>query len=102
MTIGVVGRKAGMTRVFTEEGESIPVTVVSVEPNRVTQVKTVESDGYDAIQVTAGSVKANRVAPDAEVGQDCDQRRWRLRLTQRLGLDRHRHWWIYRISAGYR
>jgi large subunit ribosomal protein L3 len=62
MTIGVVGRKAGMTRVFTEEGESIPVTVVSVEPNRVTQVKTVESDGYDAIQVTAGSVKANRVA----------------------------------------
>ena len=48
MTIGVVGRKAGMTRVFTDDGVSIPVTVVEVEPNRVTQVKTIESDGYRA------------------------------------------------------
>jgi large subunit ribosomal protein L3 len=48
MTIGVVGRKTGMTRVFTEEGVSVPVTVVQVEPNRVSQVKTVETDGYQA------------------------------------------------------
>lgn len=58
MTIGVVGRKAGMTRVFTEEGVSVPVTVVQVEPNRVSQVKTVETDGYQAIQVTVGERRA--------------------------------------------
>ena len=58
MTIGVVGRKAGMTRVFTEEGVSVPVTVLQVEPNRVSQVKTVETDGYQAIQVTVGERRA--------------------------------------------
>ena len=58
MTIGVVGRKTGMTRVFTEEGVSVPVTVVEVEPNRVSQVKTVETDGYQAIQVTVGERRA--------------------------------------------
>ena len=58
MTIGVVGRKTGMTRVFTEEGVSVPVTVVQVEPNRVSQVKTVETDGYQAIQVTVGERRA--------------------------------------------
>mgnify|MGYP001100383021 FL=1 len=58
MTIGVVGRKTGMTRVFTEDGVSIPVTVVQVEPNRVSQVKTVETDGYQAIQVTVGERRA--------------------------------------------
>lgn len=52
MTIGVVGRKAGMTRIFTEDGASIPVTVIEVEPNRVTQVKSLETDGYSALQVT--------------------------------------------------
>ena len=52
MSIGLVGRKSGMTRVFTEEGTSVPVTVVEVQPNRVTQVKTPEVDGYSAIQVT--------------------------------------------------
>ena len=59
--IGLIGRKEGMTRVFTEDGVSIPVTVVEVEANRVSQVKTLETDGYAAIQVTAGSKKANRV-----------------------------------------
>jgi large subunit ribosomal protein L3 len=54
MTIGVVGRKRGMTRVFTEAGETIPVTVVEVLPNRVTQVKSVDKDGYRAVQVTYG------------------------------------------------
>ncbi len=58
MTIGVVGRKTGMTRVFTEDGVSVPVTVVQVEPNRVSQVKTVETDGYQAIQVTVGERRA--------------------------------------------
>jgi len=61
MTIGVVGRKAGMTRVFTDDGVSIPVTVVEVDPNRVTQVKTIESDGYRAVQVTTGSRRPSRV-----------------------------------------
>ena len=58
MTIGVVGRKTGMTRIFTEDGVSVPVTVVQVEPNRVSQVKTVERDGYQAIQVTVGERRA--------------------------------------------
>ncbi|MBQ86552.1 MAG: 50S ribosomal protein L3 [Gammaproteobacteria bacterium] len=62
MSIGLVGRKSGMTRVFTEEGNSVPVTVVEVQPNRVTQVKTPETDGYSAIQVTMGSRRASRVS----------------------------------------
>ena len=66
MAIGVVGRKSGMTRVFTEAGVSIPVTVIEVEPNRVTQIKTADTDGYTAIQVTTGGVKQNRVSkPEA-------------------------------------
>ena len=67
MTIGVVGRKTGMTRVFTEEGVSVPVTVLQVEPNRVSQVKTVETDGYQAIQVTVGERRAqHRVSQPAK------------------------------------
>ena len=66
MTIGVVGRKSGMTRVFLEDGASVPVTVIEVEPNRVTQVKTTDNDGYTAVQVTTGSVKQNHVSkPEA-------------------------------------
>jgi large subunit ribosomal protein L3 len=66
MTMGLVGRKCGMTRVFTEDGISIPVTVIEAQPNRITQVKTVENDGYRALQVTAGSRKASRVSrPEA-------------------------------------
>jgi large subunit ribosomal protein L3 len=61
MTIGIVGRKTGMTRVFTEGGESIPVTVIECTPNRVTQVKTVENDGYRAVQVTVGEKKTSRI-----------------------------------------
>ncbi|MFQ3789884.1 50S ribosomal protein L3 [Halomonas sp. A29] len=68
MTIGLLGRKAGMTRVFTEDGASVPVTVIEVEPNRVTSVKTVESDGYAAIQVTTGSRKAKHLTK-AQAGQ---------------------------------
>ena len=61
MAIGLVGRKSGMTRVFTEDGVSIPVTVIEVGPNRITQVKNVETDGYNAVQVTVGSRRASRV-----------------------------------------
>ena len=66
MAIGIVGKKAGMTRVFTEEGQSVAVTVLQVAPNRVTQVKTPETDGYSAIQVAFGEKKASRVSkPEA-------------------------------------
>jgi large subunit ribosomal protein L3 len=58
MTIGIVGRKCGMSRIFTENGESVPVTLIEATPNRVVQVKTVENDGYHAVQVTAGSKRA--------------------------------------------
>jgi large subunit ribosomal protein L3 len=61
MAIQLVGRKAGMTRIFNEDGVSVPVTVIEVEPNRVTQVKTAETDGYSAVQVTVGSRRASRV-----------------------------------------
>lgn len=61
MKIGLIGRKRGMTRVFTEEGQSVPVTVVEVSPNRVTQVKTADSDGYRSVQVTAGTRRASLV-----------------------------------------
>lgn len=60
--LGLVGRKIGMTRIFTEDGESIPVTVLEVSGNRVTQVKTEEADGYNAIQVAFGSKKPSRVS----------------------------------------
>jgi len=60
--MGLVGRKCGMTRVFTEEGISIPVTVIEAQPNQITQVKTVETDGYRALQVSAGRRKASRVS----------------------------------------
>ena len=65
MTMGLVGRKCGMTRVFTEDGISIPVTVIEAQPNRITQVKTMETDGYRALQVTAGNRKASRVSKPA-------------------------------------
>ena len=65
MTMGLVGRKCGMTRVFTDDGISIPVTVIEAQPNRITQVKTVETDGYRALQVAAGSRKASRVRKPA-------------------------------------
>ena len=65
MTMGLVGRKCGMTRVFTDDGISIPVTVIEAQPNRITQVKTVETDGYRALQVAAGARKASRVSKPA-------------------------------------
>ena len=62
MAIGLVGRKCGMTRVFTEAGVSVPVTVIEVDPNRITQIKSVDTDGYQAVQVTTGERRASRVS----------------------------------------
>ncbi|BDR14724.1 MULTISPECIES: 50S ribosomal protein L3 [Vibrio] len=86
--IGLIGRKVGMTRVFTEDGVSIPVTVVEVEANRVSQVKTQETDGYAAIQVTAGAKKANRVNK-AEAGHFA-----------KAGVEAGRGLWEFRLENG--
>ena len=85
MTIGLVGRKSGMTRVFTDDGISIPVTVIEVDPNRVTAVKSEDSDGYKAIQVTAGARKASRVSKSeaghfAKAGVEAGRGLWEFRL----------------------
>ncbi|RXJ73415.1 50S ribosomal protein L3 [Veronia nyctiphanis] len=82
---GLVGRKVGMTRVFTEDGVSIPVTVVECEVNRVTQVRSLENDGYSAIQVTTGAKKASRVTkPEAghfaKAGVEAGRGLWEFRL----------------------
>ena len=92
MTIGLIGRKRGMTRVFTEQGDSIPVTVIEVSPNRVTQVKTVETDGYSALQVTIGSKRNSLVTkPEAghysKAGVEAGEGLWELRLEGVEGAD---------------
>lgn len=92
MTIGLIGRKAGMTRVFTEDGASVPVTVLEIEPNRVTQVKAVDADGYRAIQVTTGSRRAARVNKAAaghfaKAGTEAGRGLWEFRLADGEGED---------------
>ncbi|RMG29857.1 MAG: 50S ribosomal protein L3 [Gammaproteobacteria bacterium] len=92
MTIGVIGRKIGMTRVFTEDGVSIPVTVIEVEPNRVTQVKTQETDGYRALQVTTGRRRPSRVTKPlaghfAKHGVEAGRGLWEFRLDEGEGED---------------
>src|SRR5437764_6926954 len=62
MTIGLVGRKVGMTRIFTDDGGTQPVTVLDVSDNRITQIKTAEKDGYAAVQVAFGKRRASRVS----------------------------------------
>lgn len=84
MTIGIVGRKSGMTRIFTEEGVSVPVTVIEAPANRVTQVKNSDTDGYDAIQVTFGAKKANRLSKAqaghfAKAGIEAGEGLWEFR-----------------------
>jgi large subunit ribosomal protein L3 len=86
MTIGVVGRKAGMTRIFTAEGSSVPVSVIEVTSNRITQIKTEETDGYQAIQVTTGSKKASHVTRPmaghyAKAGVEAGRGLWEFRVT---------------------
>lgn len=87
MGIGVVGKKIGMTRVFNEDGVSIPVTVIEVAPNRVTQIKTMASDGYSSVQVTLGSVHAGRInKPEAghfaKAGVEAGEGLWEFRLSE--------------------
>ncbi len=85
MAIGLVGRKCGMTRIFTEDGSAIPVSVVHVEPNTVVQVKSVETDGYRAIQVTTGSTKRSRLSKPmaghyAKAGVEAGRGLWEFRI----------------------
>lgn len=92
MAIGLIGRKAGMTRVFTDEGVSIPVTVIEIDGNRITQVKTKEVDGYRAIQVTTGKARASRVSKPiaghyAKVGAEAGRGLWEFRLDDEEGKD---------------
>ena len=92
MPIGIVGRKCGMTRIFTEDGASIPVTVVEAPPNRITQLKDVQSDGYRALQVTFGSQRANRVnrpaaGKFAQAGVEAGRGLWEFSLREDEGAD---------------
>ncbi len=92
MTIGVVGRKAGMTRIFTDAGESIPVTVIEVAPNLVTQIKNIDKDGYRALQVTTGSRRASRVSKPmaghfAKASVEAGRGTWEFRLNEGEGSD---------------
>jgi large subunit ribosomal protein L3 len=92
MTIGIVGRKAGMTRIFNDDGVSVPVTVISVDPNRVTQVKSVENDGYRALQVTTGERRASRVTKAmaghyAKAGTEAGRGLWEFRLGDDEGTE---------------
>lgn len=85
MAIGIVGRKCGMTRIFNDDGASVPVTVVEVEPNRITQIKTDDADGYTAVQVTVGSRRASRVNKSqaghfAKAGVEAGRGSWELRV----------------------
>jgi len=90
MSLGLVGQKRGMTRVFTEDGVSTPVTVIEVEPNRVTQVKLSDTDGYRAVQVTTGSKHRNRLSKSqagifASAGTDAGRGLWEFRLNDGEG-----------------
>jgi large subunit ribosomal protein L3 len=90
MKIGLIGRKRGMTRVFTEAGDSVPVTVIEIDPNRVAQVKSEESDGYRSVQVTFGRRRASLVNKPvsghfAKAGVEAGEGLWELRLPQDAG-----------------
>lgn len=92
MTIGIVGRKAGMTRIIGDDGVTVPVTVIAVEQNRVTQVKTADTDGYRALQVTTGSRKPSRVSRPlaghfARAGTEAGRGLWEFRLADGEGED---------------
>lgn len=85
MAIGLVGRKRGMTRIFTEEGNSVPVTVIEVSPNRITQIREQDKDGYEAIQVTCGSKRTSLVSRPraghfAKAGVEAGEGLWEFRL----------------------
>jgi large subunit ribosomal protein L3 len=90
MKIGLVGRKRGMTRIFTEDGDSVPVTVIEASPNRVTQLKSEENDGYRSVQVTTGSRRPSLVNKPvaghyAQAGVEAGEGLWELRLAEGEG-----------------
>lgn len=90
MAIGLIGRKVGMTRIFNEDGASVPVTVIEIAANRVTQVRTLDTDGYRALQVTTGTKKANRITkPEAghfaKAGVEAGRGLWEMRLADGEG-----------------
>jgi len=87
MSIGLVGRKCGMTRIFTDAGDAVPVTVVHVLPNKIAQVKSVEIDGYSAVQVTTGEKKRNRVSKPL------------ANHYKKAGVEPGRGLWEFRVSA---
>lgn len=92
MAIGIVGRKAGMTRIFTEDGQALPVTVIEVDSNRITQLKTLEIDGYRAVQITVGSRRSSRVNKSAaghfaKAGVEAGRSVWEFRLADGEGED---------------
>lgn len=89
MAIGLVGRKRGMSRVFDDNGVSVPVTVVEVEPNRVVQLKDVDTDGYRAVQVTTGSRRAGRVT------------RARAGHFKKAGVEAGRGLWEFRVEGDW-
>lgn len=85
MTIGLLGKKCGMTRVFTDDGASIPVTVIEVLPNRITQIKTVDNDGYASVQITTGDIKRSKLSKAqanhfAKAGVEPGEGLWEFRL----------------------
>lgn len=88
MTIGIVGRKMGMTRIFRKDGTAIPVTVIEADPNRITQIKTMENDGYCALQVTTGSRRPGRITKPmaghfAKSGVVAGSGLWEFRLEEK-------------------
>ena len=92
MSIGLIGRKCGMTRVFCEDGTSVPVTVLQIDSNRVTQVKSIETDGYRSIQVSAGEKKSSRVNKAlaghyAAANSTAGRGLWEFRLEEGEGVE---------------
>lgn len=92
MSIGLIGRKRGMTRVFTDDGASVPVTVIEVAPNRVTQIRDTDGEGYRAIQVTMGNRRQNLLSKSeaghfAKHGIEPGEGLWEFRLADGEGVD---------------
>ena len=95
MALGVVGRKCGMTRVFTEDGKSVPVTVVEALPNRIVQLKNIEKDGYYALQITRGEAKVSRMSKPlvqhyAKAGVGAGEGLWELRASSAQELEAYK------------
>ena len=105
MALGLVGKKSGMTRIFNEEGVSVPVTVIEAEPNRITQVKSLETDGYSAIQVTTGERRLSRVTKPmaghfAKANSGAGRGLWEFRAAAVDGLDVGGELTVEQFAAG--